>query len=197
MGFVFTHKRKVLSVSFQLLKDLQQASGVRPGTPPSTSSSLTAASPHTAPPPPPPPARRRDAGPRPGALRRPGAQRCRWVPGPARPALLALSALTSRGPPCSEYSPNREAVRLCRELGPLGSKRTGGYPSFATSSDHQLRASYFNRSGSHFSPLLISDSDTNLEIVIIGRQDLINICEKLVCVYLLLLTGSNCFKYPS
>lgn len=129
----FTHKRKVLSVSFQLSKDFQQASGVRPGTPPRASSSTEST--HQA------AAARRDAGPRPGALRRPGAQQCRWVPGPARPALLALSALTSQGPPCSEYSPNREAVRLCRYLGPFGSKRTDGYPNFAASSDHQLRAS--------------------------------------------------------
>lgn len=38
-----------------------------------------------------------------------------------------------------------------------------------------------HQSGSQFSPLLNRNSDTNLQVVVIIRQDLINICEMFVC----------------
>lgn len=93
VGFVFTHKRKVRSVGFQLSKDLQRASGVR--TPRHSAQRLlqlhcaepTHRNAHARPaaerPSARPPVCRGDALPRPAVLRRPGAQPCRWVLGAA------------------------------------------------------------------------------------------------------------------
>lgn len=90
VGLVLTHKRRVLPVSFQLSKDLSE----RPEDAQEFRAALLQLHPPPEPTARPPPghARRPDARPRPAAVRRVGALRCRWVPRPAPRALEPLPA---------------------------------------------------------------------------------------------------------